>query len=485
MVTLVTLIAFEAMAVSTAMPVAARALGGLREYGLAFSLFFTTSLAGIAAAGAWNDARGPRQPLVTGLTLFSGGLLLSGSAHSFDLMLVGRAVSGLGAGLQIVTLYVVVATVFPQSLQPRAFGVISAAWVLPSVLGPPVAGVLATTVGWRVVFLAVPPLALAPLAALWPRLARSGPAPGSPSSEEDRRPDERQPSSEGDTPEPSQGRARADRLTPAAGLVADVPPRRLVVHGVVLTAGALLLQWGLQGGGALPAVPVVLAGLVLAAAGAPGLLPRGLLRLRRGLPGVVVCRGLFTGTFFGAETFVPLMLVEQRGLSPALAGLALTTGALGWSVGSNVQGRGLLPLTRAGLLGVGGVVVAVSILGIVPTPSPAVPVWVVPALWTVGGIGMGLAMSSTSVLTLRLSVPGEEGRNSAALQIGDVLGSVLGVGVAGAVFAALHGRGDDPRAFTVIWLALGLAALLAWPASRRVPDAARKTLAQQGSGPAL
>ena len=469
MVTLVTLIAFEAMAVSTAMPVAARALGGLREYGLAFSLFFTTSLAGVAAAGAWNDARGPRQPLVTGLALFSGGLLLSGSAGTFDLLLVGRAVSGLGAGLQIVTLYVVVATVFPPVLQPRAFGVISAAWVLPSVLGPPVAGLLATTVGWRVVFLAVPPLALAPLAVLWPRLARSGPAEeaveeaaGEPSG------DPRGGPSPDPAPGPSQGRARADRLTPAAGLVADVGPRRLVVHGVVLTAGALLLQWGLQGGGALPAAPVVLAGLALAAVGAPGLLPRGLLRLRRGLPGVVVCRALFTGTFFGAETFVPLMLVEQRGLSPALAGLALTTGAVGWSVGSNVQGRGLLPLTRAGLLGLGGVVVATSILGIVPTPSPAVPVWVVPVLWTVGGLGMGLAMSSTSVLTLRLSVPGEEGRNSAALQIGDVLGSVLGVGVAGALFAALHGRGEDPRAFTVIWLVLGVVALLAWPVSRRV-----------------
>lgn len=467
------------MAVSTAMPVAARALGGLREYGLAFSLFFTTSLAGVAAAGAWNDARGPRQPLVAGLALFSGGLLLSGTAQTFDVLLVGRAVGGLGAGLQMVTLYVVVATVFPSSLQPRVFGVISAAWVLPGVLGPPVAGLLATTVGWRAVFLAVPPVALAPLAVLWPRLARSGAAAaGTPAGT----PDGEAP---GAAPEPSQGRARPDRLTPAPGLVAEVAPRRLVGHGVVLAAGALLLQWGLQGAGGLPAAPVVVAGLALAAAGAPGLLPRGLLRLRRGLPGVVVCRGLFTGTFFGAETFVPLMLVEHRGLSPALAGLALTTGAVGWSVGSNVQGRGLLPLTRAGLLGLGGVVVAASILGLVPTPSSAVPFWVVPAVWAVGGLGMGLAMSSTSVLTLRLSVPGEEGRNSAALQIGDVLGSVLGVGAAGALFAGLHGTGGDPRAFTVIWLVLGLVALLAWPVSRRVQDAARKPLAALGSGRAL
>ena len=454
---------------STAMPVAARALGGLREYGLAFSLFFTTSLAGVAAAGAWNDARGPRQPLAAGLVLFSGGLLLSGSATTFAVMVVGRAVSGLGAGLLMVTLYVVVATVFPQSLQPRAFAVISAAWVLPGILGPPVAGVLATGAGWRVVFLAVPPIALGPLAVLWPRLGGRPEAPEEPTGPQEQAP-------------ASQGRSRPDRLTPAPGLVADVPPRRLVVHGVVLTAGALLVQWGLQGGGPLPPPLVVVAGLALAAVGAPGLLPRGLLRLRRGLPGVVVCRGLFTGTFFGAETFVPLMLVEHRGLTPALAGLALTSGALGWTVGSNLQGRGVLPVTRAGLLGIGGVLAAVAILGLVPTPSDAVPVWVVPAVWTLGGVGMGLAMSSTSVLTLRLSVPGEEGRNSAALQIGDVLGSVLGVGAAGALFARLHGTGDDPRAFAVIWLVLGLVGLLAWPVSRRVPDAPRPAAARVTSG---
>ncbi|MDX3136505.1 MFS transporter, partial [Streptomyces europaeiscabiei] len=54
-VSVVLLIAFEAMAVGTAMPVAARELDGIAVYGFAFSAYFTTSLFGMVLAGQWAD----------------------------------------------------------------------------------------------------------------------------------------------------------------------------------------------------------------------------------------------------------------------------------------------------------------------------------------------------------------------------------------------------------------------------------------------
>ena len=51
LVAVVSLVAFEAMAVATAMPVAVRDLGGLRLYAWSFSAFFTTSLVGMVLAG--------------------------------------------------------------------------------------------------------------------------------------------------------------------------------------------------------------------------------------------------------------------------------------------------------------------------------------------------------------------------------------------------------------------------------------------------
>ena len=69
------------------------------------------------------------------------------------------------------------------------------------------------------------------------------------------------------------------------------------------------------------------------------LLPPGTFRAARGLPAVVLLRGIAAGTFIAAESFIPLMLVTQRGLSPTMAGLSLAGGGLTWALGSYVQAR--------------------------------------------------------------------------------------------------------------------------------------------------
>ncbi|CAM5441812.1 MFS transporter OS=Streptomyces aurantiogriseus OX=66870 GN=GCM10010251_67210 PE=4 SV=1 [Streptomyces aurantiogriseus] len=56
-VSVVLLVAFEATAVGTAMPVAARELDGVSLYAFAFSGYFTTSLLGMVLAGQWSDRR--------------------------------------------------------------------------------------------------------------------------------------------------------------------------------------------------------------------------------------------------------------------------------------------------------------------------------------------------------------------------------------------------------------------------------------------
>ncbi|MGW1927031.1 MFS transporter, partial [Streptomyces massasporeus] len=80
MVSVVLLIAFEATAVGTAMPVAARELNGIPLYAFAFSAYFTTSLFAMVLAGQWSDRLGPLAPLTAGISAFAAGLLLSGTA---------------------------------------------------------------------------------------------------------------------------------------------------------------------------------------------------------------------------------------------------------------------------------------------------------------------------------------------------------------------------------------------------------------------
>jgi MFS family permease len=429
--TLVSLIAFEALATSTAMPVAATALGGVSSYGLAFASYFATSLIGVVAAGGWTDARGPRAPVLAALGLFAAGLLVAGTATAFPVLLAGRAVSGLGGGLLGVSIYVVVADVYPQALQPRVFGALSAAWVLPGIIGPAVAGWVTTHVSWRAVFLGVLPFAALLLPVLLPRL-RSVPL------------------QEGE-----------DRHRILDGRFA---------RGVLLAAGALTIQLGVDVGGPW-AWGLVPAGGVLLLVALPGLVPPGALRLRRGLPALVAVRALFTGTFAGTEAFVPLMLVAHRGITPALAGAVLTSGTLGWSLGSFLQGSARVRLERVTLLSLAGAVLGLGVLGLALTPLGSAPAWLVPLAWILAATGMGTGMSSMNVLTLRLSPTGEEGRSSSALQLGDALGSLLGIGVAGALFSAAHAQAAQAAPYVLVWGVLGFAGLAASLVARRVRTA--------------
>jgi MFS family permease len=422
----VSLLAFEAMAVATAMPVAVRDLDGLPFYAWGFSAFLIASLVGMVVAGEVSDRRGPVQPFIASLVLFVVGLVVAGLATSMAVFVAGRALQGLGAGLNIVSLYVVVGRLYPEAMRPRLFSVMSSAWVIPALVGPSVAGVVADELSWRWVFLAVPPLVLPAVALMLPRLHGLGAASGS------------------------------------------GPVRRRTLPALAVALGVGCLQYAGQRMDlvSLALLPVG-AGLLLA--GLPRLLPTGIFRVRRGLPTAVLMRGILAGSFFGAETFVPLMLVEERGLATALAGVTLTAGAVSWSVGSWIQGRPGLRTPRHVLVQRGTALVALGVAGVSLGLWSALPPGVAAVGWAIGGLGMGLAMSSTNVVVLSLSPEAEQGFNSSALQLSDALGSVILIGVGGALFAGMHRDGDsNAGAFLAIYLVMAAVAAVGAALAGRV-----------------
>ncbi len=94
----ITLVAFEALAVSTIMPKVAADLGQIALYGWVFTAFFLGSLLGIVIVGGLIDQGGLVRPFIAGLGLFSVGLVIGGLAPSMP-VLVGRAsCRGWGAG---------------------------------------------------------------------------------------------------------------------------------------------------------------------------------------------------------------------------------------------------------------------------------------------------------------------------------------------------------------------------------------------------
>ncbi len=155
----VTLVASEALAVGTVMPVVARELGGLELYGWVFSAFFLATLVGIVISGGLVDrGTGMARPLAFGLGCFAVGLALGGLAPSMPLLVLARVLQGLGAGFEPPVAYVAIRRVLPEDLRPRMVAVLSTAWVIPGLIGPALAGVVADTFGWRWIFLGILPL---------------------------------------------------------------------------------------------------------------------------------------------------------------------------------------------------------------------------------------------------------------------------------------------------------------------------------------
>ncbi|MGW7408295.1 MFS transporter [Streptomyces sp. NPDC054833] len=446
-VSVVLLIAFEATAVGTAMPVAARELDGLALYAFAFSGYFTTSLFGMVLSGQWSDRRGPLVPLTTGIAAFAAGLVVAGTAGAMWLFILGRAVQGLGGGLVIVALYVVVGRAYPERLRPAILAAFAAGWVVPSIVGPLAAGAVTQHLGWRWVFIGIPVLVVFPLALATPQIRQ---------------------------------RAGGPVDAGAAEAVGPSFDRRRIRLALGISLGAGLLQYAAQDLRWLSVLPA-LAGAALLVPAVLGLLPRGTYRAARGLPSVVLLRGVAAGSFIAAESFVPLMLVTQRGLSPTLAGFSLAAGGVTWALGSWVQSRPRVEPYRERLMTVGMVLVAATIAAAPSVLIHTVPVWILAVAWAFGCFGMGLVIASAGVLLLHLSAPEEAGANSAALQISDALSNVVLLAVAGAAFATLgggsaahatataagDGSGSHPAAFAAVFLPMaGVALIGAWVTTR-------------------
>ena len=425
----ITLVAFESLAIATVMPVVADDLGGLGLYGWVFSGFFLGSLLGIVLAGRAADRRGTRLPFAVGLSLFAVGLVVGGAATSMPMLVAGRVAQGMGAGVIPAVAYTSVGRAYPAAIRPRVFAVFSSAWVIPGVIGPAAASAIAGWSSWRIVFLALLPLVGLAAALALPVLS-------------DRPPGDREPAGRHD-----------DR------------PR----DALVLVVGAALVLGGLGAHQVPVAVALVLVGGLLAAWAFLRLVPAGTVALRAGLPAAIATRGILTFAFFGTDAYVSLAVTEAHDQPTWVAGLALTGATLAWTTGAWVQDRLVLRYGPRWLVRRGFAVLAVGI-GLTAVALGPVPVGLLVAAWTVGGLGMGLSYAPISATVLGEAAPGQEGTASSSLQLTDVLGVSLGTGMAG-VFVAV-GEGRDwatATSLTLAFLVTGLVAVAGIAAAGRLP----------------
>jgi MFS family permease len=423
-----TFIAAEALAVITILPRVAADLGGIDLYGWVFSAFMLGSLVGTVAAGREADRVGPARPFLAGIALFVAGLAAAGLAPSMGVLVAGRVLQGLGAGAIPAVAYVAIGHSLAERQRAQMMAVLSTAWVVPALIGPAASAEVTRLFGWRVVFIGLIPLvAVAGMLAL-PTLVRIG--------------------------RPAGAHATEHRL----------------VDALRAAAGSALLLQGLASHDALPAVLLLLAGLVVGLPALRRLLPPGTLSARRGLPATILSRGLLTFAFFGADAFVTLAITTVLHHSTTTASVVITGSTLAWTAGAWLQARLNEEWEGRRLIFVGVCLLIGGIAGMIISLHSSVPIAEALLAWSVAGFGMGLAYAPTSLMMLRETAAAQRGRASASLTLSEVLGIALGTGLGGAAVAAASQRGWSLSTGVTIALCIaGAGALLTLAATRRLP----------------
>jgi MFS family permease len=430
LVLLETVTAIQLLIVITVLPVVVRDLGGLRFYGWALSASPLAAMIALPATGRLADRRGPATALSIVLAVFVAGTIVASAAPNMALMIVGRFLQGWGLGAQYAVSMGAVAQTYPDAYRPRIIALLTAAWVVPGVVGPPLGALIAATVGWRWAFLVSLPFVVIAAVLVLPELRR---APASIASDDER----------------------------GVGFV--------WLSLLAVGAGALLialtdLRWW--------TAPVAVAGLVMLIPALRRILPPGSLSARRGLPAAVAAAFLISFVFFGVDGFVPLLIQGVRGQSVGMAGFVVTLSAVAWTAGTWWQARVVSSWRPGSLITIGATLIVIGAAGVWLTLVPSVPLAVAFVAWTIGGVGIGIAFPTIPLVAMDQAEPGRQTSVVASAALSDTFGAALGPGLGGSAVALAASTGASLTTGLSGAFALAIVGgLLLFPVARRFPRA--------------
>ncbi|WP_312857323.1 MDR family MFS transporter [Neobacillus endophyticus] len=140
-------------AVSTAMPTIIRDLGGLVLYGWVGGVYMLAMTSFMAILGKLADLYGRKRIYLVSMGLFIAGSIVSGSAHSMEMLLVGRGIQGIGAGGLMPLAMVIFGESFPVEQRAKIQGVFGAVMFIPQLVGPLIGGYFVQHISWHWIFL--------------------------------------------------------------------------------------------------------------------------------------------------------------------------------------------------------------------------------------------------------------------------------------------------------------------------------------------
>src|SRR5476649_1885642 len=419
----VALYATNSYIVITILPSVVQDIGGLAWYAWNTTLYVVCSILGSALSARLMRSAGPRGSYLTAAAIFIAGAAICTAAPSMPVLLLGRALQGLGGGFLFALSYAMINLLFKESLWPRAMALISAMWGIATLVGPAVGGIFAELHAWRWAFGLLLPVTAFFCFWVWRLL---------PKSQRDKQPEEPLP---------------LMQLALLTGAVLVVSAGSLSTSGLV----------NLLGFGIAVVMMLILRHREFTAD--VRLLPRNALRTSSPLYGLyLVMTLLIIG--LGCELFVPYLLQHLHGQTPLAAGYITAAAAAGWTL-SEMTSAGWTDRRANQAIVSGPAILAVGLVLLLAS----VPVVFGPPWFNLSGIVLGLTLAGFGIglgwphlLTRVLQQADEQEKETAGASITLVqsFAAALGAALAGTIanLAGVNNGGADAASNAAFWLFL-------------------------------
>lgn len=409
------------MAITTVLPLIAAELDGEQYYGAAFSSFVLASLFATVWAGRQCDAIGPRRPFILGLVLFAIGFVLAATAPSMPVFVLARVVQGLGNGVIMALVFAVINLAYDKEQRPAALALVSAAWVLPSLIAPTGAGIIAEFAHWRWIFPSLLPVLMLTAWLTLPVLKHYDINDSNRSTE--------------------------NTLLPAFRLSAGIAIVLAMISQQTLPPTVIAIG--------------VLAGIAISFRPFELFMPARIWTLGTGLATAMGLRFTLNFVFFGCEVLLPYMLIHKYGFSAIEAGVVLTSSAVAWALGSQFQARLSHRFAPSVFLFIGGGMMCLAVIGVSSLIVLDVPVHWVYLFWSLAGFGVGTCFTCISAYAMSHTPVGEEGMQASAAGVSSALGVGLATGIAGAILNyGSHHQIALESTLVVLWIMTLVVALM-------------------------
>jgi len=436
----VTTVAFEGLAITTIAPSIAQKLEGIHLYGWIFSAFLLAQIMGTMIIGGRINNIGVFSSFVTSIVVFFVGIIVAATSVNMIMLIVGRGLQGFGAGAIVTCVYYMITLGYPNQLRTKILAMFSAAYILPALVGPYIAGLLTEYFSWRIVFWLVLPLIALAVALTLPAFRKYS----------------------------TVDRANKQKFGRKEGFAILLA----IGTGMLLSGLGIITNW--------KGILLAIAGILIMVLPLKELLPEGTFKAKRGLPATIFSRGLFVACYNATESYVVLALTDVKNLPADLAGLIVAAGALSWSAAAWLQskldskdqgaGRNKRVTTGIGFMIVGVIAVILS----VSLPGGGIVFAVLSQIFT--GFGIGLAHPTTGAIALQHAQEGKEGEVSASLQFTDAFSPGLSIGIGGAFIAISQTLNLGLLAGILIALSIQLAfAILSFIFSFRIKSSEHAT----------